>query len=109
MCLQLREALTTKRIALAKEFFSGTGVDRAKQQLESEMRFFSVVTEAPKTPFGKVRRTYTGKTAGRNDDLVITLQLALAGARVFYESERYAQFRHTPHGHRGNHAGSALL
>ena len=55
MCLQLREALATKRIVLAKEFFSSTGVAEAKQQLESEMRFFSVITEAPKTPFGKVR------------------------------------------------------
>ena len=49
-----------------------------------------------------MKRTYTGKTAGRNDDLVITLQLALAGARVFYESDRYAKFRHVPTGHRIN-------
>ena len=108
MCLQLREALTTKRIVLAKEFFSSTGIAEAKQQLESEMRFFSVITEAPKTPFGKTKRTYTGKSAGRNDDIVITLQLALAGARVFYESDRYAQFRHAPIGHHTNHARSAL-
>lgn len=56
----------------------------------------------------QVKRTYTGKTAGRNDDLVITLQLALAGARVFYESERYAQFRAVQSGH-ANHARSALV
>lgn len=55
-----------------------------------------------------MKRTYTGKTAGRNDDLVITLQLALAGARVFYQSDRYAQFRAVPSGHATNHARSAL-
>lgn len=58
MCLQLREALTTNRITLSKQFFSSTGIAEAKQQLESEMRFFSVITEAPKTPFGKVSCTH---------------------------------------------------
>lgn len=69
MCLQLREALATKRIVFSNAFFSSTGVAETKQQLESELRFFSVITEAPKTPFGKSKKTYTGKTAGRNDDL----------------------------------------
>jgi hypothetical protein len=41
----------------------------------------------------QIKRTYTGKTAGRNDDMIIALQLAIAGARVFYESERYRPFR----------------
>ena len=41
----------------------------------------------------QVRKTFTGKTGGRNDDLCIALQLALAGARCFYESPRYQTFR----------------
>ena len=30
---------------------------------------------------------------GRNDDLVIAAQLALAGSRVFYTDNRYRTFR----------------
>ena len=29
------------------------------------------------TPFGKVKKTYSGKVGGRNDDVVITMQLAI--------------------------------
>jgi hypothetical protein len=29
--------------------------------------------EAPKTPFGKTKKTYSGKVGGRNDDVVITM------------------------------------
>jgi hypothetical protein len=42
-----------------------------------------------------VKKTYSGKTGGRNDDVVITFQLALAGVRMFYSSSRYASFRPT--------------
>ena len=41
----------------------------------------------------QIRKTFTGKTGGRNDDLCIALQLALAGARQFYQSGRYNTFR----------------
>ena len=129
---ELREALATGNVAFSAEFFSSTGIAEAKQQLEQEMRAFAVITEAPKTPFGKVKRTYTGKTgcapvatterdacahpsthvacvrSGRNDDIVITLQLALAGARMFYQSDRYRQFRGQPTGHATNHSTSVL-
>jgi len=64
MCLQLREALATGNIAFSSEFSSSRGAAEAKHQLESELRAFAVITEAPKTPFGKVRRTYTGKSGG---------------------------------------------
>jgi hypothetical protein len=94
MCLQLREALTVGKLAFSTEFFSTTAsVREIKQQLEDEMRNFSVLVEASKTPFGKVKKTYSGKVGGRNDDLIITLQLALSGSKVFYESAKYASFR----------------
>ena len=93
MCLQLREALTTNRISFSSEFYSGTDVAETKQQLQGELSNFQVLTDPPKTPFGKIRKTFTGKTGGRNDDLCIALQLSLAGARMFYESPRYQTFR----------------
>ena len=42
---------------------------------------YCVVTEAPKTTFGKIRKTYTGKLYGKQDDLAIALQLAMIGAQ----------------------------
>ena len=40
-----------------------------------------------------VKKTYSGKVGGRNDDAVITLQLAITGIRTFYQSDRYNTFR----------------
>ena len=40
-----------------------------------------------------VKKTYSGKVGGRQDDLIITLQLALIGSRVFYTEPRYRNFR----------------
>ena len=40
-----------------------------------------------------VKKTYSGKVGGRNDDLVIALQLAITGIRTFYQQDRYNQFR----------------
>ena len=94
MCLQLREALSVGKLHFCTDFFSTTqGLREAKEQLESEMRNYCVLVEASKTPFGKVKKTYSGKVGGRQDDLIITLQLALIGSRVFYTEPRYRNFR----------------
>lgn len=116
MCLLLRESLSIGKLHFSNEFFSTTAcVREVKQQLEGELRNFCVLVEAAKTPFGKgaflsrratrlqvsnilllllaVKKTYSGKVGGRNDDLVITLQLALTGSRVFYTECRYRSFR----------------
>ena len=94
MCLQLREALSVGKLHFSDEFFSTTpGVREVKEQLEGELRNFCVLVEAAKTPFGKVKKTCSGKVGGRNDDLVIALQLALSGSRVFYQENRYRSFR----------------
>ena len=70
-CLLLREALRVGRIALHKDFFSNSlGTAEAKTRLKEELLNFSVVTEPPKTLFGKVRKTFTGKLGGKQDDLV---------------------------------------
>ena len=43
----------------------------------------------------QVRKTYSGKVGGEQDDACIALQLAVTGLRCFYTSERYARFRKT--------------
>lgn len=42
-----------------------------------------------------MRKTYSGKVGGEQDDASIALQLAVTGLRCFYTSERYARFRKT--------------
>lgn len=42
---------------------------------------FAILVEPPKTTFGKVRKTYSGKVGGEQDDACIALQLAVTGLR----------------------------
>jgi len=74
MCFMLRDALRVGCIGLSKHFFSNSMEKREMLKiLDDEMRNFSVLVEAPKTPFGKGRKTYSGKVGGRNDDVIITM------------------------------------
>ena len=94
MCFQLRDALRVGCITLHENFFSvSIGAQEALKVLDDELRNYCIVTEPPKTLFGKVRKIYTGKLGGRNDDLAIALQLAITGCRCFYASEKYQSFR----------------
>ena len=51
----------------------------------------------PRSP-QQVRKTYSGKVGGEQDDACIALQLAVTGLRCFYTSERYERFRRTNRG-----------
>lgn len=80
MCLLLREVMNVGRIGLSPFFFSNSMTTlEAKNRIRDELSSYCVVTEPPKTTFGKVRTTYTGKLYGKQDDLSIALQLALIG------------------------------
>ena len=94
MCLLLREALTVGRIAIAHEFFSNElKHTEAKLRIKDELSSYCVVTEPPKTTFGKVRTTYTGKLYGKQDDLCIAIQLSLIGCQKFFQEGKYRNFR----------------
>ena len=94
MCLLMREALTVGKIALSDHFFSiELTTQEAKSRIEDELSSYCVVTEAPKTTFGKVRKTYTGKLYGKQDDLCIALQLAMIGQQKFFQDSKYKNFR----------------
>ena len=57
MCLLLREALVVGKIAIAHEFFSNElKLLEARLRIKDELSSYCVVTEPPKTTFGKVRR-----------------------------------------------------
>ena len=55
MCLLLREALVVGKIAIAHEFFSNElKLLEARLRIKDELSSYCVVTEPPKTTFGKV-------------------------------------------------------
>ena len=94
MCFQLRDALKIGNIALCANFFSTQmNPNDAIRNMRDELTRFSIVTEPAKTLFGRVRRTYTGKLGGMQDDLAIACQLAITSMRRFLLSEKYANFR----------------
>ena len=94
MCLLLREALTVGKISIAHEFFSNElKHTEAKLRIKDELSSYCVVTEPPKTTFGKVRQTYTGKLYGKQDDLCIAIQLSLIGCQKFFQEGKYRNFR----------------
>lgn len=86
----LRDALTTATIALSAGFFSTTMNEReAKEKIRDELTRFAIVVEPAKTLFGRVRKTYTGKLGGQQDDLAISVQLAMIGQRTFFTAPKY--------------------
>ena len=94
MVFQLRDALRVGNIFLSEGFFSVMMEEReAIKQIRDELTRYAIITEPAKTLFGKIRKTYTGKIGGLNDDLAIALQLAITGLRCFYQNEKYNNFR----------------
>ena len=121
MVFQLRDALSVGNISLSDQFFSVCMDEHeAIKAIRDELCRFAIITEPAKTLFGKVRRTYTGKIGGQQDDLAICLcvatlplhttsftcanqcilyslktrrQLAITGLRCFYQNQKYANFR----------------
>ena len=92
--LLLREAMRMSKISLAETFFSISMSKGAYlKKLNEELLNFSCITEEPKTTFGKSRKTYTGKLAGKQDDTVLSMQMALYGVRQFFQNPKYNSYR----------------
>lgn len=47
----------------------------------------------PPFVFWQVRKTYTGKVSGKQDDLCIALQLSIIAQSKFFQDPRYSSFR----------------
>ena len=72
----MRDALRVGNIFFSEAFFSVMmTVPEAFKIIREELCRFAIATEPPKTLFGKVRKTYTGKLGGMQDDLAIALRL----------------------------------
>lgn len=91
---QLRDALKVGCISLSTHFFSTTmSADEGKREIRDQLGRFQIITEPAKTLFGKVRKCYSGKIGGLQDDLAIVIQLCISGLRMFYGSSKYGSFR----------------
>ena len=74
MCFQTRDALRLGNIFLSEGFFSVLMEEReAIKTIQDELCRFAIITEPAKTLFGRIRKTYTGKLGGLQDDLAICL------------------------------------
>lgn len=68
--------------------------DKVMKDLEEQLHSYSVITELPKTPFGKIRTTYSGKvSSGAKDDVLVTIQLCLCWFERFYKDAKYSVYR----------------
>lgn len=93
MCVATQELLDQQRLLVSRRFVCTTASPlEAIETLSKELRTYTIVVEPPRNPFGKPRRTYTGKVGGHNDDLCIALQLAVLSMRIFNRSEKYTRF-----------------
>ena len=81
--------MTVGRICLHERFFSvELELREARKRISDELLNFCIVTEPAKTTFGKMRKTYTGKLFGKQDDLSIAIQLAIIGQQKFYQDSK---------------------
>jgi hypothetical protein len=68
--------------------------EKVMADLIEQLQTYSVITELPKTAFGKIRTTYSGKvSSGAKDDVLVTLQLSLVWFRQFYDRSEYSTYR----------------
>ena len=88
-----QELLAQNRMVICKRLLSVSMAPReVLDQLVQEMRSYMVYVDPPKTLFAKPRRTFTGKMGGHNDDVVISLQLAVLTMQIFTRSAKYERF-----------------
>lgn len=93
MCVALQQLLSSNHLHISASMLCTTmAPSEGVTQLLDEIRAYMIYVDPPKSLFGKPRRTYTGKSGGQQDDLIITLQLAVLTMQIFSRSEKYASF-----------------
>lgn len=93
--MRLREALTDESLVFAKELVS-EDPEKAKALLCQQCRDYRIIQRAPDDrDFGKAKATYSGKTAGRKDDVVTGLHQLMERAAEYRNDDRFvAQMSH---------------
>lgn len=90
----VEELLAANALNLADNLVSlAMPVDEVVKMLIAQLDGFQVIIEPAKTPFGVAKRAYSGKVGGNQDDLCMSLQLLVLGARCFLRKDKYSRFR----------------
>ena len=94
MCKLLQELLQYDRLHVIRDVVSvGMTPESALDMLHTELGRFAIILEPPRSVFGAPRYTFSGKLGGQQDDLAVTLQIALLGARIFRTRPQYSHLR----------------
>lgn len=87
MCKLTQELLLSDALSLSDRMIClSDDAPTLVKALLGEMRAYSIIIEPPRTAFGRSRHTFSGKIGGQQDDMIIALQLALLGTRMFRRS-----------------------
>lgn len=91
----LRDCLANDGLRTISDPVSSDGqADAHIKELETQMSSYAIIVEPGSTSFAKARRTYSGKSGGSNDDLIIALQLSFLARSVFWRhsTQKYSQW-----------------
>ena len=94
MCKRLRTLLQAGQLHIHENMVAADP-KAAVDNLKKELFGYSVLQEPSKSPFATYgpKRTFTGKLQGQQDDMAMALQIAVLSQTLFYESDKYRQYR----------------
>lgn len=88
----LRDALESGKFCIADNFVSRDSrgfLDKFKKQLQ---HFREEITEPADPIHGKVKRKFTGKSGGKQDDVVVTIMLVMFWFRFMQSRPTYQEY-----------------
>lgn len=87
MYLEARRALEDQSLRVWNCGVSSTDFDTQRKKLVQQLHNYSAICSDPtKALFGSVRRIFTGKAMGEQDDLVIAMMIALLYRRLYLQA-----------------------
>ncbi|MBE35330.1 MAG: hypothetical protein CMI16_07225 [Opitutaceae bacterium] len=91
----LRDCLANDGLRTSRDLVASDGkAETHLKELETQMGSYAIIVEPGSTSFAKARRTYSGKSGGSQDDLIISLQLCFLARSVFWQhsDQKYQQW-----------------
>ena len=91
----LRDCLASDGLRSCEELVASDGkAETHLKELHVQMSSYAIIVEPGSTMFAKARRTYSGKSGGSNDDLIIALQLCFLARSTFWRHSqtKYSQW-----------------
>lgn len=83
----VRDCLANDGLRTCEELVASDQKSEAHlKELHLQMGSYAIIVEPGSTSFAKARRTYSGKSGGSNDDLIIALQLCFLARSAFWKN-----------------------